>query len=341
MKIREINIRQLWKDVIIWSIVFICMILIDLRHELSFSVLHTLFLLASIVIVFYINKSVLLPRLFLKNKTHLYLLLALLTVFVNVSLFTFLESIFLFPLLKNHGVPVKLIFPVMGHLVFDILGMYISTFISVSERNRKEKESRQVLLAEKTAIELKFLKSQINPHFLFNALNNIYALSYMGSEKAPDVILQLSDMLRYQIYDCASEQIEIRKEIDYLRNFIEFQQLKTENRQNIDFQFNIDDEYVAVAPLLFIPFIENAFKHSHLEEYGGEVKGSLSLNKGIVNFNLENSLPPLQIVRNEKNSGIGLENVKKRLELTYPGKYTLEMSSDEKKYSVLLMINIG
>jgi len=341
MKLREINIRQPWKDLGIWSIVFICMILIDMRHDLSFSIFRSMFLLASILIVYYLNKSVFLPRLFFKNKTHPYLFLSLLTVFVNVALFTFLESVFLFPHLVSQGVPVKLVFPIMGHLVFDVLGMYISTFISVSERNRKEKESRQVLLAEKTAIELKFLKSQINPHFLFNALNNIYTLSYIGSEKAPDVILQLSDMLRYQIYDCESERIEIRKEVEYLKNYIEFQQLKTEDRQQIDIQFDIDDEYIAVAPFLFIPFIENAFKHSHLEEYGGEVMGSLSLKNGVIHFNLENSIPPLQMVRNGKNGGIGLENVRKRLELTYPGKYSLEMNSSEKIYSVALMINVG
>ena len=341
MKIKEINIRQPWKDLGIWSIVFICMFLTDIRHDLEFAIFRSLFMLASILVVYYLNKSVFLPRLFFKNKTHRYLMMSLVTLFANVALFTFLESVFLFPLLEAQGITTKFFFPVMGHLVFDILGMYISTFISVSNINRQEKESRQVLLAEKTAIELKFLKSQINPHFLFNALNNIYTLSYIGSEKAPDVILQLSDMLRYQIYDCESEKIEIRKEIDYLRNYIEFQQLKTEDRQNIDFQFHVEDEYTKVAPFLFIPFIENAFKHSHLEEYGGEVKGLLSLKNGIVHFNLENSLPSLQVVRNGQNSGIGLENVQKRLELIYPGKYTLEMSSDTNKYSVSLMINVG
>ncbi|MGE4586709.1 MAG: sensor histidine kinase, partial [Mangrovibacterium sp.] len=156
-------------------------------------------------------------------------------------------------------------FPFFLHTVLCFVAFWISLARYLIEKEKKTKLEIGELRKEKAESELKFLKTQINPHFLFNALNNIYTMTYIRDNSASEKIAMLSDMLRYILYDCGSDFISLDKEIKYIRNYIEFQQLKTENKQNITFLCQAENGNYQLAPMLLIPFIENGFNHSRIE----------------------------------------------------------------------------
>ena len=203
----------------------------------------------------------------------------------------------------------------------------------------QEREAR-TLKNENLETELKFLKSQINPHFLFNALNNIYTLTYLEDEAAPDMILKLSDMLRYILYDCTSEAVPIEKEINYLKNYVELQRLKMDD---LLIQMAIDDfdPQVSIAPMLLIPFIENSFKHSKVEDtQHGWIKLRLWSEEQQIHFRIANSKPQQPFAK-DKVGGIGLQNVRRRLELLYPGKHHLTIHNTDQSFEVRLLLHIA
>lgn len=208
-----------------------------------------------------------------------------------------------------------------------LLLISVSYILSVLAETFLFAQKKEEAIAKQTAAlaesELKFLKMQINPHFLFNSLNNIYALSISNSEKTPESIHSLSEMLRYVIYDCERPKVSIEKEIHYIENFIELFKLRSSKPFNITFNNQIENPSIEVAPMLFIIFIENAFKHSGIEKRGDSfVTINLQSVKDTVIFSVENSLPKESISK-DKSSGIGLQNAKKRLEISYPDKHGL------------------
>ena len=164
----------------------------------------------------------------------------------------------------------------------------------------------------------------------------------MGDQKAPEKILELSDMLRYVLYDCKADKVTLGKELEYIRNFIDFQQLKTEHSQNISLKIENVDESVCVAPMIIIPFIENSFKHSKIDrDDSGFINIDISQIKNKIYFNISNSIPDIPAAEwLQKNKGIGLENVKKRLNLIYPGKHSIEITNNNSVYTVKLEISV-
>ena len=203
----------------------------------------------------------------------------------------------------------------------------------------KEKEAA-MLKSENLNSELKFLKSQINPHFLFNTLNNIYSLSIVKSDKTPDMIMKLSDMLRYILYECSDkDKVPITKEVAYIRNYMDLQLLKDSEITNVHFEEHIH-ENVPIAPMLLIPFIENSFKHSRIEDTkNGWITIRLEASRHSISFKIENSLPQTEY-RKDKTGGIGIENARRRLELLYSGNYQLQIDKKENSYSVDLQIKL-
>ncbi len=207
----------------------------------------------------------------------------------------------------------------------------VSYVVSILAETFLFAQKKEEAIAKQTAAlvesELKFLKMQINPHFLFNSLNNIYALSITNSEKTPESIHSLSEMLRYVIYDCELPKVPIEKEIHYIENFIELFKLRSSKQFNISFINEIENTSIEVAPMLFIIFIENAFKHSGIEKGGDAfVRITLQYEKNSVHFYVENSLPKEKMSK-DKSSGIGLQNAKKRLEITYPNQHELNIEN--------------
>lgn len=228
----------------------------------------------------------------------------------------------------------------INFLLITVAYLFSTFFESFIYLHKKEEEAI-LIKSENLETELKLLKSQINPHFLFNALNNIYALSAINTEKTQESISYLSNMLRYVLYECDHKLVPLEKEILYIENYIKLFSLKSSKKYPIKFISNISNYKADVAPMLFIPFVENAFKHSNVERGLGsfidiEVKATDENN---VNFTVKNSMPKQSIVK-DTLGGIGLLNVKKRLSILYPEKHKLDIYQDDDIYSVKLTIQL-
>ena len=216
----------------------------------------------------------------------------------------------------------------------------LSSFLRTADEARKKEREVALLRAEKFDTELKLLKSQINPHFLFNALNNIYSLTVTKSEMAPDMLLKLSSMLRYVLYEGSEDKVPLSSEVKYLKDYIDLQRLKDEDMLNIEFTHTQELHYW-IHPMLLIPFVENAFKHSKVEDL---VDGWISIDLRLedpskLSFSVENSVP--KAVETDQTGGIGIENVRKRLDLLYPGKYLLDIEKKESSFHVLLELPLN
>ncbi len=182
------------------------------------------------------------------------------------------------------------------------------------------------LQSDKANTELALLRAQINPHFFFNTLNNLYSLTIKQSEKAPEVILKLSEMMRYTIYEGENPLVPIKEEITYLNNYIELHKIRYKKEVDITFDHDIDGE-LRVAPLLFINLLENAFKHGiESQSEGAFLKIELTGNEEEIHFSLTNNFDPVSRAANEQ--GIGLKNLQRRLNLLYPKRHTLKISEE-------------
>ena len=204
----------------------------------------------------------------------------------------------------------------------------------------RKKKAAISIEKDKLDTEMKFLKSQINPHFLFNVLNNIYTLTVIKSDKAPINLMRLSEMLRYMLYDSNDGKVPLQKEIEYLENYISLAFLKDSRGLNITIDLDKSLPDLKVAPLLLIPFVENAFKHSKIEDLkNGFIDISLKTSHKYLEFSIENSIPNV-VFKKDKLGGIGLPNTKQRLDLLYPNKHLLSISDKGNKYSVFLKIDL-
>jgi sensor histidine kinase YesM len=205
---------------------------------------------------------------------------------------------------------------------------------------QKQKET-ELLAKEKTKAELQLLKAQVHPHFLFNTLNNLYYLAYSKSENTTEVIAKLSQMMRYMIYDTNQPKVLLNKEIEYMRNYISLERLRLNDQIPIKFDVTGDTENVWISPLIFITFLENAFKHGVSNSNPKAwVNIAIRLQGRECIYTVENSRTTDLRDGNEK-SGIGLQNVKRRLELSYPGKYKLLTEDTMEKYVVKLNLSIS
>ena len=213
---------------------------------------------------------------------------------------------------------------------------FLILFITIAHWLFKQIKSLIRLKNEKAKTELMHLKSQVNPHFFFNMLNNLYGLVDKDSKKAQELILKLSDMMRYSIYDGEKDRVLLSEEITYLENYIELHKMRY--HKAIDIQFNIDttDADYEIMPLLFIILLENAFKHGveNLRE-NAYVHINLRTHINEVTFEIENNFEEVQ---DNLETGIGLKNLKRRLELVYPKKHTLTISKTDTIYNATLNI---
>jgi LytS/YehU family sensor histidine kinase len=202
------------------------------------------------------------------------------------------------------------------------------------EAKRKQMEN------DKLMNELKFLKAQINPHFLFNTLNNLYYLAYSQSPNTTEVIAKLSQMMRYMIYDSNYQQVLLSKEIEYMQNYISLERLRLNNEVPIDFEVEGETDNKLITPMIFITFLENAFKHGvSANNPDSWVKISIKIKGNECIYTVENS--KLKSVSDSKEkSGIGLQNLKRRLELSYPDKHSLKTDEQSDRYFVQLNLTL-
>lgn len=221
-------------------------------------------------------------------------------------------------------------------LLFTFYGILIRFAIEWYDSSKKRDE----LILQNKESELTLLRSQINPHFLFNTLNNIYSLVYTKSEEAPSALLKLSEIMRYMFNDANIEKVSLDKDIIYLRSYIELQQLRLSSKEFVKFNITGNIENQLIAPMLLITFVENAFKHSDKKIEGVGININLLIENDKLFFDVMNYCKGTNEDFISDSNGIGLNNVKRRLQLIYPDKHTLLLTTDDKKHIVKLIIDL-
>jgi LytS/YehU family sensor histidine kinase len=194
------------------------------------------------------------------------------------------------------------------------------------------------LINQKQISELALLRSQVNPHFFFNTLNNIYSLVYRKSEDAPEAIMKLSSIMRYMLYDATTDKVLLEKEIEYLKSFIELEKLRLRNKDFVSLQVSGSADGQTIAPMLLIPFVENAFKHASRTVPSPGILLYLDIKSQGIEFQVKNYIRKNQNSPKDQLGGIGLNNIRRRLELLYPQKYNLDIISNEGLFIVKLLI---
>ena len=195
---------------------------------------------------------------------------------------------------------------------------------------------------EQKETELRHLKSQLNPHFLFNTLNNLYGLAVVKSDKLPPLMLKLSELLRYSVYDTEQTFVQLEKELTYLKNYVELEKIRLNEDVTIEFNQSGDFSNQQIAPLLLIVFVENSFKHfSYKRNESGFIIINLSNRENILSLSIKNSIDSTIYAENKKSKGIGLSNVQKRLNMLYPKKHQLEIRHESDFYEVYLKIDLS
>jgi sensor histidine kinase YesM len=222
----------------------------------------------------------------------------------------------------------------------ELLTLYIFTTVLKFIQNYYRSQTTVKELSNKNLeMELGLLKSQVNPHFLFNTLNNLYFLINKKPAQAQEVVLKLSDLLSHQLYDNTKEQIELKKEVENLRNYIELEKIRNQDSVLINYEFPANLNGERIAPMLLLPLIENAFKHGNTSATKTcFINCSLDLHEHVLHFHCENSFQNNATVK--ENSGIGLYNVKRRLELLYPNSHEFNVLQSDSIYQLNLTINL-
>jgi two-component system LytT family sensor kinase len=221
------------------------------------------------------------------------------------------------------------------------VGTYPIAFFAVAIKLLKywyaNQQAQQVLTQEKLQAELKFLKTQIHPHFLFNTLNNLYALTLKKSDRAPEMVLKLSELINYMLYECKSDEVPLSKEIKFIRNYVDIEKMRYGDKLDVDIRVTGNTSDRTIAPLIILPFVENCFKHGASEELlEAWVKVTIDSHPDHVVIKVENS--KASNPNNHESQGIGIQNVKRRLDLLYPERHSLKIINGEETFLVVLSI---
>jgi sensor histidine kinase YesM len=289
----------------------------------------------------YLIVQFLIPRYLFRGRYGLFIIYLLFTIIVSLDLELITVMLFLIYVEKFQ----LLMLDYNSRDIYSLLAgtyfiVFLSTGIKLAEYWVREQQRKQAALKEKVETELKLLKSQIHPHFLFNTLNNIYALALQKSDQAPDAIIRLSALLDYLIYQGEDKFVPLLKEIEFIEHYMTLEKLRYGDRLTSSFTITGDPGQVMISPVLLLPFIENAFKHGISQSRNQVwINIHLEISSRYINFHVENSkavTPSQETVK----GGVGLDNLIKRLEILYPKKHSLEMQDVEDKYSVHLQLDL-
>ena len=223
-----------------------------------------------------------------------------------------------------------------GFLHFLII-WFLSSIINLSNRYRLMEQKNKEMKVQKLHAELSYLKAQINPHFLFNTLNNIYALSICEKEQTPEAILKLSAIMRYVTQDANSDTVPLEKELEYLENYISLQRLRSDDKLTVEFTITGEPTTHVIAPLLLINFIENAFKYGVSNHTPCFVNISITLNDNQLTLIVTNKIMDTVV---EDSTFTGTNNTLRRLQLQYPNKHILTINETDKLYKVFLQLDL-
>jgi two-component system LytT family sensor kinase len=291
-----------------------------------------------LIIIAYLNLQYFLPRYLLRKRYAAYftaIILSVLGYLTAQSLFDFYLYGYVVGPMRNSNLIESLSYNFFSTLWY--LGLMLALKLSMDWYGQQL--TIQKITVEKLNAEVNFLRAQVNPHFLFNILNNLYALTLKKSELAPDVVLKLSEMMEYMLYDSTGEKVPLEKEIGYLNNYMELERLRFSGEAVINLNINSELNGHEIAPLLLLPLVENAFKHGlGRQTKGGWLKVDIGLKQSTLEVIVENS-KPLSIINNGKG-GIGLDNLQKRLDMLYPGRYSLLPEDRKDAFWVKLLIEL-
>jgi len=327
---------------VIWvSLFFIPFLLLEPRGGISEYLLRIGATSMLTVLVYFINYLFLIPKYLFNKKFLVYVLVILLTLVISCVIVD-LYYYFVVSVVQNwHHRPSPIFSRGMWVPLFPLLtGIAIGISIRLGKEWARVEKERRELQGEKLMSELAFLKSQVNPHFLFNTLNNICSLARKKSNDTESAIIKLSQIMRYMLTDSRQEKVGLEEEVEYLNNFIELQKIRIADKVNISFKIQGDNSAIQIEPLLLIPFVENAFKHGVSYNEKSSIQIELLTGSGELMFMVENSKGSGKNAPRLEESGIGLKNVSRRLELLYPGKHELEIRESESQYYVMLKIKL-
>ena len=304
-----------------------------------------LLILASFLPAVYFNISYLIPKYFFMRRYLRYAALAILTALLTI------------PILFYSGVLIDLWiekisfeesmssfeekwFTIAVWSFFNVaLYMTLTGGLKFAKHWYNQQQKTRELENRNLQSELKFLKSQVNPHFLFNTLNNLYSLTLKKDDRAPETVLKLSELMRYMLYECNERRVPLDKEINCIRNYIDLERIRQGDKTKIDFDLEGHVNGHMIAPLLFIPFLENSFKHgvnSQIREGWVDIK--LNVDDDRLDFSVVNGKGMHRPISDKKSGGIGLENVKRRLNLSYPDKHKFKIIEDDTSFRIDLKL---
>jgi two-component system, LytTR family, sensor kinase len=299
---------------------------------------------AYLIAFYYLNSLVLIPRLLANKRILVYALIivVLLVVYVYVPEYIFRNFIFLHP--QRPGGPPRhrfRIFPLPGSAALFLLIFVISSGVKIIQQWFSAEQLKEKAEKEKLRTELSLLKSQVNPHFLFNTLNNIYAMAITQSENTAGAVMKLSQIMRYILQDAESEFVPLQKDIEFLQRYIELQQFRLSDKVDIQFNITGGPDNLRIAPLLLIPFVENAFKYGVSAREKSRILMNIDIQGNIVTLSVENSKHAGTAALSKDNTGIGISNTRRRLALLYPDKHELTIQDTPEQFLVTLKIICG
>jgi len=342
---RERLIQLLFVNLrIIWHLLFWCAGYIVLLNIFAGSsepekvdFIYTLFFMLPIVAGVYLNLCLLIPRLLRQGYLFFYVLALGGLIAITAAIIYLLFDRWIDLLLKDYYF--------ISYDEYWILLIYGAAFLSLSTLLKLSREWMLYLRGDrqKNIVQLKNLQAQINPHFLLNSLQTIYSMSMNRSEKTPETVLQLAEILKFSLYEAEYEKVSLARELEVLQDYITMYRHRLDPiRARISFHTDGDPGDLQVVPLLFLPFIENAFKHGL---QGSEKKAFVHIHFRIsgkmLNFDIENNIGNPDIHERNTYSGIGIENTRRRLEISYPGKHQLQINKDNGVFSVSLKVDLS
>jgi len=309
----------------------------------------TYFVLTNLLYIsfYYFNYYLLIPKLLAQKKVvaYTFIIIGLLILFgmfprIYRHLSDDLHLLPANPILSNR--PRHLLPPLLsgGSIAIFLLVFVISTGIRVVSQWFTSEQKNKEIENEKLNTELSFLKSQINPHFLFNTLNNIYSLAEARSEKTSEAVMKLSSIMRYVLTEAKNNSVPLEKEIQFTTHYIELQKMRLTGKSKVDFIITGDPTGKQISPLLFLPFVENAFKYGISTRETSPVNILLDIKETDIDFKITNNKYNHALLRPAETTGIGITNIKRRLELLYHNRYKLCLADEKTTYAVNLNIHL-